>query len=563
MTDVAHADTNPFILDMKRQHLTNVVGIGDSPESLKLYMDGIEEFSAEVYENPKVLDKFHLSLKLKFKSVKHIPKKRAELTRREKYMYWRANPWLAAWDVIGEKALHQTTAAGRKPIKEFSETQKQFMRDFCDPRFHKLATRRCRGGSKTCDIAVCVAIMEFLVPRLRITINSGSQEQSDNLYSYFKTFMDHSPTFEKLIKGKPLKKLTNFLHGGWVAALTASPKSVKGKRPDIEIFDEVCEIIEQLIMDALGGTWTATELKIVMAGTPDKMNHYFYTIQKGVKEVTTDTFDKGRKISSAGYYVYHTTAMQCPWISPEAIEEAKQSLSQNDFKIQMLGEFGSGTGTVFDHDDIEASKVYEYNIDNVLDSLIDKSMGVDWGFAHKTCVVVCGKDDNDILHVVYSKGSSKLREKIWTENIIPLAAEKYDPSTVGADAAGAFQNAALNEELAEHGMSVRRWAFHKYKQKMISALNARFEHRTIRLYVGLEDNDELIEQLFGYEYQKTLDGVVSDKAIKINDDYVDAMLISAFPLRTGLTGLPKPGEMDEMPELHEVFGSGTGKDYWS
>lgn len=561
-TDATGADTNPLFTESVKQHRENVTGVGESDESINLYLSVARKMAQQVYDDPTVLDPYRLSINTRYKSIKDVTHIRhhSEMSQEEKYLYWRANPWLAAFDIIGEETLTEIMAAGKGQFKEFTSLQKLFMRDFCDPRYHKMASRRNRGGSKTHDVAVCIALMEYFVPGIRITINSGSMEQSDTLYSYFKDFIEGSDILSKLVLGIPLKKQTKFKHRGWVKALTASPKSVKGKRPDIIVFDEVCEISRQLIADALGGTWTAAAIKIIMIGTPDKMNHKFFDIQRAPIKIDDETrHDHGRTISKAEYYIYHSTCYECPWISEEAIEAAKKELDDNNFRIQMLGEFGSATGSVFDHDDIIKAKVDEWDtddnknfIENLLKSLIDKAVGVDWGYAHKTGVNACGVDSDDVLHVVYAKAASRIKDTVWYDNIIPAVVKKYDPSEVGADSSHAFQNRNLDDSLEPLGHGVRKRAFKSYKQVMISALRARFEKRMIKLYCGLEEIDELIEQLFAYQYHEGMDGIASDLPEKGNDDYIDALLIAAYPLRIGETDLSDE-DMD-FPSATDMFG---------
>jgi len=557
--DATGADMNPFFLEGVKQHRENVTGVGESDESINLYMAVARKMSQQVYDDPSILDPYRHSVNTRYKSIKDITHERhhSEMSQEEKYLYWRANPWLAAYDLIGEETLTEIMAAGKGKFKEFTKLQKLFLRDFCDPRYTKIASRRNRGGSKTHDVAVCIALMEYFVPGIRITINSGSMEQSDTLYSYFKDFVEGSDILSKLVDGIPLKKLTKWKHHGWVKALTASPKSVKGKRPDIIVFDEVCEITRQLIADALGGTWTATMLKIVMIGTPDKMNHKFYDIQRSTIVVDDETrHDNGRTISKAGYYIYHCTAYDCPWISEEAIKEGKKELDDNNFRIQMLGEFGSSTGTVFDHEDIVAAKIEEYNIEEIIKTLVDRGVGVDWGYAHKTGVVTCGVDEMDMLHIVYAKAARQVKDTKWYDVIIPAVVKKYEPSEVGADSSHAFQNRNLDDSLETLGHGVRKWAFKKYKQVMISSLRARFEKRMIKFYCGLEEIDELLEQLFAYQYHEGLDGIPSDLPDKGNDDYIDALLIAAYPLRIGNADLGD--DEGDFASANDMFGYNDG-----
>jgi len=565
--DAKDIEINPLTLLMKKQYTENVAGIGDTQDSLNAYLANIDRLSKEVSGNPSILDKYHMSLDTHMRSIVDIMrlKKRFRMEWRDKYLYWRANPWIAAWDLIGDEALNRTTAADAPKFMGFTPNQRRFLRDFCDPRFTEMCTRRCRGGSKTFDIAVAISIMEFFTPKLRITINSGSEKQSRNLYTYFTIFINYS-VLSRIVVGKPLKSETQFVHGGWVQALTASPKQSKGVRPDVIIFDEVCEISEQLIVDALGGTWTATNLKIVFAGTPDKMGHKFYRIQRNVKLVEDDGFDKGRTKSSAGYYIYHWDATECPWIPPDNIEKAKKTLSKSDYTIQIDGNFASGTGSVFDHDCITLCTYDDPDLPKFLSPLdllhfTETAFGVDWGFAHPTVVTIGAVDEDDILHVIYNYGKSGLTKE-WTapadeDGIIPRLYLKYDPYIINCDSEAAGENRDLSNNTDG---SVKRIAFNKYKGKMVSELRKRFEHGKIRIYSGLHQSNLLLEQLYAYEYQRDGSGEVSEKPIKTNDDFVDSLMLCCYAFREGAS-YPDSDTMNELPGLTEVFaGGGTG--YW-
>lgn len=542
LKDEGKLHTNKLLIQLKRRIQEDKAGISVSDESFHYYHSTITALSKEVYHDPSILDRYAISLDLEIRSISDLGFKR-ELNLRERLLFYWANPWLFVYDIITVEVINKTTPANVS-FKGFIAEQKQYLRDFCDPRVHGMIMSCCRGGSKTWLNAIGIVVMEYLVPKMRITINSGSKEQSQYLYQYYRKFISGT-VMCNLIEGDSLQSHTNYKHGGWVKALTASEKSMRGPRPDLLVFDETCQAEDHIIKSALGGTFTSANLKIIFSSTPNKMNHVFYEVWSRVKEY--------------GFKKYHWDCYDVPWISDDNIQMAKDIYDKNTFRIEMLGLFGSTTGMVFDRDEILASKVSNYDKrDGSKPELVATSIGIDWGFSHLTVVTTVGLDESGLCYVLDCHGRAGVKEDAWVHDIVPSKVRKFQPASIQVDSAAAFQNKALNDALPSD-LSAKRIAFSKYKDRMIGELRRRFEQGIIRIKEGGE-NDKLIEQLLAYEYAKDISGAASNKPAKGNDDYIDSLLLAVWGLRPDFySGIGTPSDI---PSAGDLFADDSDFDYF-
>ena len=107
LADATGIVSNPLFLRFIKELVSNVAEAPSSDEGLGAYIARLEVLSKEVHDNPEILDKYHLSLTGHYKSIRHIPTASLHMSLRDKYLYWRGNPWLAAWDLIGEDSLRR------------------------------------------------------------------------------------------------------------------------------------------------------------------------------------------------------------------------------------------------------------------------------------------------------------------------------------------------------------------------------------------------------------------------------------------------------------------------
>jgi hypothetical protein len=451
------------------------------------------------------------------------------ISQEERMLYYWANPWIFVNEVITEDVLNRTTQAGIKFLG-FIPQQREYLRAFCDIRIPAIIMKCNRGGSKTWLNALGILIMTYLVPKMKVTILAGSKEQADTLYQFYTQFLWDTP-LGVLVKGDPTQSLTRYKHGGWVKSLTASERSVRGKRPDILVLDETCQADSALINAAIGTNVAAARLKIIFCSTPNKIDHIFYRNWQNADRI--------------GWAKFEWSCYDCPWISPVNIDLVKDTYDKNTFKIEMLGEFGSATGTVFDHDSIYAAFVDEYppniiGIDGTScgEEIIASAIGVDWGWAHPTVVTTVGVDSDDTMYILDTYGKSYVLNSVWQEQIIPDRVARYDPAQVLADAAQAGQNRDLSKVLTERfSLGVQRKAFNKYKARMLTELIKRFEKGTIKVLNERGDNTKLYQQLIAYEYRESsAEGGVSDMPRKGNDDYIDSLMLATWALRPDSLG---------------------------
>lgn len=528
--DYSQLEVNLPLRYLKRTMHEDKIQLGTSKESWESYQKAMWTAYHKIKRNPKLLDKYQLNITKNYKSLETATQSR-KLPLWEKLLYYRANPWLFVTDVIGKENIQKTAPVGTEFLG-FMLEQKEFMRDALDPRRGLLVLRCNRGGSKTFLIGLIVLIFESIIPKMRITIQAGSQEQSDKVYSdYFRPFLEGSVLEHLVITGKDgkpriFRKHTAFKHGGWVKALTASQKSVRGPRPDLLIIDEMCSTEREFCYAAFGGVVTSSDIKIIVSSTPDKIAHMFYDINK--------KSDADAVLGDRKWKLYHWDCYVCPWITESAIQYAKEELfDSNEFRISMLGEFGSSTGLVYPLEKVEQAlctsypfEVTEWMREMKNEFFLKVVIGIDWGFAHKGCITVVGLGKDAHLYLLDSFGISGSATKGFRDEVLARAVT-YGASEILCDGSNPAEIKNLRDDIYrdELHLPVRALPFNKYKYMMITEVRRRLEMELMHIDTGLGHNDELGEQMRGYEFASSNieTGGVSEKTVKINDDYLDSL----------------------------------------
>lgn len=467
----------------------------------------IGEVDTDYRGEPRLIERYRLPLDEKRSKMPDKIK-----TLYDRIFFYRANPWKFAEEILSRKVLNITTPAGTSFL-QFTPKQKEYLRDLVDPNVPLMIMCCNRGGSKTWLNALGIAVIEYCIPKIKATIIGGSKEQSLNLYNFFSIFVRESQ-LKYIVKGDILQTHTNFVHGGWVKALAASERSVRGPRPDFLFLDEVCEMESNLLVAALPQVLTASKMKVAMSSTPHKLYHRF-----------RDIWIEYQKY---GYKRYHWNAYECPWISEQNINMMKDMYDSNEFRIEVLGEFGSSTGVVFSSESVEYA-IWSKPIPSDL-ALSDHSHGIDWGYKHPTTSIIsgihigpcpCGKGDDHVWIVDSSGWSRPDEDQLYS--LLYDRSKKYDTQTF-TDSSHIFQNNKLRSILNEIGLTLHPLTFKKYKDRLIS--NARNILEKRRIHILKTECHELINQLLQYSYMDS-----SEQPRKENDDYVDGFILSMWPYR--------------------------------
>lgn len=522
--------TNPLIPLLRNVYRQSSLGLS-SNETYALFEATTRRVAMEVYRQSDmvskgeigidkfILTKYHLSLGVEeLSSIGDVER----LPLEQKLLYYWANPWLFFRDVVGFEVLTETAQTGRE-FKGFYEFQKRYLRELLDPTVHGLIIKCCRGGGKTWLCSLGILMQLVLIPRVKITINAGSEEQARYMYKYFSTMVNRTEALKVMLAREPTFTRTEFKSGAFVSVMTASEKSSRGPRPDIIYFDETCQITPPLINAALGGTWTSASLKIVMSSTPNHMNHPFHRTW-----LEADSLKFAR---------FEWNCYQVPWITKEAIEKAKLMYDANTFRIEMLGEFGALGGTVFDHELLYRAQVDKEEDRRKMGRVLTVMVGVDWAYSNPTAITVLGMDDQGILWLLDSVARSGMKSLDLCAMILDRV-KKYKPERILTDNSFKFQNRDLMDEMGrEFGESdlalvgVSSIKFQLLKASMISELKRRFEREEVKIDIEVSENKKCMDQLFAYEYEIDEEGRSREKPMKGFDDYVDSLMLASWGFR--------------------------------
>lgn len=497
------------------------IGLG---EDIRGFINNIKIAQDMIEEDPTVLDQFKSNISGNREQDKFSAEDVENMEGYERILYYRANPWRLLSLTVPKSVFNKTTPVGVR-FNGFSILQKRMLRDMLDPTVSKIIITMNRGGAKTFLSACAIYAMQYLIPKVRISIVSGSQEQSDYMYTYFKTILTGSPLV-KLVDGEPLRSGTNFHHGGWVKAFPASEKKVRGPRPDVMFIDEACQAESNIISAALGGSLTALNFKLIVASTPNKMVHVF-----------KDWWDNAKKL---GFVKYHQSAYDCPWIQKSTIDQFKTILDEATFKIEVLGEFASATGSVFDEKLIregiidklpETVEVYDEKHHKLVEQelvLVNPTVGIDWGYKHPTVVTVVAEDQLGRIYVLEDIELNRPTEA-QIEQVVVDMVRKYD-AEVYADSSSPFQINHMRLRLLPTGHGIHPVVFSRIKDRLISNVRTFMENHA--LYYIRDKTETLINQLIDYSYEED-----TEKPKKENDDHVDSLMVAMWPHRETLLAM--------------------------
>lgn len=520
-------------------------------QDISVYLKACREAADIVHKNPDVLDEYHINIETGYD---HYAAKMLKPV--EQVIYYRANPWVVANVIIGKKNLNKATALASR-FDSFAPWQKQYLRDFLDPRKHNMIFTACRSAGKTWLTALGTLIMSYLMPSVRIMIASGSDSQSRMLYKYFADMIADT-YYMRLVKGKPLKTQTDTIDGGWIQAFPASHKAVHGPRPDVVIVDEACKADSDIILAAMSAAMSAQDPKFIVQSTPDSMVHIFYEWLLAAWEQQEMTEVELSQVPFfARWHLYEKTAFECDWITEDAIDALTYKYggkNTHEYKIYVLGKPAPAEGLVFDEELLqrcmidELPKTVTVYMEDEFGSMIEDvqeaeysfyTTGLDAGGKHPTAIVDGCEDQ---IGNVYLFDNEEVRARSGDDPIINATYDHASRnwSKVQADAAPIqyFLNRKLRKKLQEDGLpGLSILPFQKLKGSMISAFRGLLEGHNDsnpmipKLYIVKLKCEKLLKQLFTYSYsEKEFDEMPQ----KGDDDHVDAGLCCVWPHRRTL-----------------------------
>lgn len=424
-------------------------------------------------------------------------------------------------DIYGLHMRHQAKWRG------FTDFQIAFMRDITDLKVPIIYANCNRGGSKTMLTGYSSCCLLDNLDNYRISVLAGSKKQASTCYKYCRDVFERTAMSEK-IKGETTQTNTNLISGGGMEILTASEKSTRSERTDMVIIDEACSGKSSLLQSVFGQAITATNIKIVILTTPDKLTH-----------IAKKWWDDAKNL---GIIKYQWGAYECNWISRKNIEILKKIYDEATFRIEMLGLWAARSGSVFRYEDIQKSLCNMSDLPPT--SEIDRFfLGIDWGDAHETVATVVGlqgspADYTDQWFIYAVKSWKREYLERMMADIVDLCMI-FTPTIISEQSAiSAYSNRELKKELTDLGLIFKQESFSKKKHRVVNNLKARLEKGKVKIPRKFK---KTIEQLTNYSY-KMVNDEVRDDFQKGNDDYVDSLLWSHWGIHHSIGRIETIGE---------------------
>jgi len=404
--------------------------------------------------------------------------------------------------------------------------------------------RAPRKGGKTILVAIICVWLALKNAKFRIFVLAGSLEQAKWLYRYCRDIFLGTPLLRNCLLQEPTQTLTELKNGSWIFCSPASDKQIHAPTADVLVMDEYVLIEPDIVV----GAWpmiraSKTPMRMILSTARDKVG----------LESFLDIYDRAEEL---GFNAYWWSDAQCPWLSKEDSDVAKQVLSEEEFRIQYQGGVPIKKGAVFGRIGIEKAfikpekikRLYPYFSDEIKGVL---KTGVDWGFTHDTVFTAGWLGLDFRLHLVkqvaYDKTDDEELANIaldWDQEFTERFKTRVDEWL--CDAAGAFQNAMMRKK----GLWVTPRVFQhrtEGKEWMVSVVNWFLEHDKL-VIPDTKEFEGLKKQMKAYRRDRN--AII----VKGFDDKIDSLLCLASGWNP-LEAIEAPRERAKPAERIEIVST--------
>lgn len=399
-----------------------------------------------------------------------------------------------------------------------------------------------RGGGKSKLLGTLGFDLWYL--RRRSVVNmGGSMVQAEVVYNYFADYCDIDASITNSVaggeKGITMTE-TEGVDGNKFSCVTASPKQVRGKHPDVLISDETCETADEVVHAALPMVNDSEDPLVIMASTFHKIYGIFQETwdnadERGYLRIQWDIFDVVKTFDPAIWeepevkriagidrlkkYAAGRTGDPDGWIQISNVIQAwREKPTEDWFEVEYMGSRPSAAGLVLKPEDID-NAVFDSDTDARYNYVAGATciLGIDWGFSSMTAVVEGMGHRDSVVAMLDNRNYHQTP----SEEIIKDVVEKvraHGIRFIYADSAGKFENNALQNALAREKLpcTVIEVVFSKEKPGMVGNLRAHFERAKIKIPKKLK---EAFWQFKRYRYQEG-----TDKPVKKDDHVPDATM---------------------------------------
>lgn len=191
-----------------------------------------------------------------------------------------------------------------------------------------------------------LALTEAAVLGAHITILGGSAAQSLRVHEVVQESMAAPNAPHDMLASEPTRYETRFTNRGWVRALMASQRSVRGPHPQRLRLDEIDEMDLDIFDAAMGQPMNS---KTVVAQTVASSTHQYPDAT--MTEILKRAVKKGWPVYE---WCYRETMEPHGWLSPEELARKKQEVSEAMWMIEYDLQEPSFEGRAIDMHKVDA-----------------------------------------------------------------------------------------------------------------------------------------------------------------------------------------------------------------
>lgn len=385
-----------------------------------------------------------------------------------------------------------------------------------------------RQTGKSWSLATLATWWAFRHPAQMVLIVSAGEMAAGRLLREIQRITTHP-----LLKGSVTDETQSRVivsSGSEIRSLPASERQVRGWSADLLIADECAFISEDLLTGAaIPTTMARPDARIVLASTPWGTDGAFYRI-------ATAGLQPGNPVTRT----FRWSLSQAPWVSPEAIQQLRESLSPLRFRAEVLGEWVPGGDSYFSHEDLLAcTAAYPLVRDG---SGAPGVMGLDWGRQRDAHAIVVaglledyGVNQRPVVIVPWCETSRRGYDDQFAEiadvasrwSLLAVRSETNGPGGPATD----LISRQLTRDRVEPVFSTQR-----EKEAAYAKLAMLLEQHAI----VLPDDPELLRQLGGIQAEPTISGGlrIAARTEKLHDDLPDALTLAVAGLPAQLADVP-------------------------
>jgi hypothetical protein len=225
-----------------------------------------------------------------------------------------------------------------------------------------------RQSGKSRSLAIKATQWAFRKPGQHVLIISAGEDAARRLLGEVKRLIADGSVLSASVVDE-MAGLITLSNGSMIRSVPASERQIRGWTVDLLLVDEAALVSDDLLLGAaLPTTAARPNARVVLASSATVASGAFY--------------DHVRMAEAGSEHIaLHRWALtDCPWISTEVIEAARESMSEMRFRAEYEGVFASGADALFSPESLERA-TSEYWTDELaaMEGPARVAAGVDWG----------------------------------------------------------------------------------------------------------------------------------------------------------------------------------------